>query len=240
MKKVLLVSASKAFLQRNMNLLMTRGFQLLTATGGAEALKLHKEYFFDLILADLELEGMDGNRFCSLLRAEENLRHVPVILICHNISSSIERVKQSNASAIIMKPIDPIQLVETIGRFIDVQIGRNKRVVLKVVVISKNYAHEFTCFSHDLSTTGILIETEYHLELCSRIVCRFSLPGSCQIETAGEVVRSLSTLDSKCLYGIKFFNLPLSCRRGINDYVASQSISTDRARAGMYLSPHNV
>lgn len=221
MKKVLLASASRAFLNRNTNLLLKRGFQLFTATSGAEALRLHEEHLFDLILSDLELEDMAGNKFCYLAHTGEPKRHVPVILTCHNIPGTLERVRQSGASAILIKPIDPIQLVETIGRFIDLQIGMSTRVVLDVTVIISKYNEEFTCFSHDLSNAGILLETGYQLDLGDRIVCRFTLPGSCQIEAVGEVIRSMSTLEGKALYGVKFIDLPLSCRRGIDDYVAS-------------------
>jgi len=240
MKKVLLASASRAFLNRITNLLLKRGFQLFTATSGAEALKLHHEHFFDLILSDLELEDMGGNKFCSLTHSGESLRYVPVILTCHNIPASIEKVRRSGASAILIKPIDPLQLVETIGRFIDLQIGKSKRVVLKVTVISRKHEQEFTCFSHDLSNTGILLETDYQLELGNRIVCRFALPGSCQIEAEGEVIRSMCTLEGKALYGVKFIDLPLSCRRGIDDYVASNAHAVNSARNQALHAPQGV
>lgn len=235
MKKVLLASASRAFLNRNTNLLLKRGFQLFTATSGAEALKLHEEHFFDLILSDLELEDMAGNKFCSLAHTGDAFWHVPVILTCHNTPASIEKVRQSGASAILVKPIDPIQLVETIGRFIDLQIGKSKRVILKVTVMSRKDGQEFTCFSHDLSNTGILLETDYHLELGNRIVCRFTLPGSYQIEAEGEVIRSMCTLEGNSLYGIKFIDLSLSFRRWIDDYVASNAHASNPARNH---SPH--
>lgn len=223
MKKVLLASASRAFLNRNSNLLLKRGFQLFTATSGAAALSLHEEQGFDLILSDLELEDMAGIKFCSLVSAGEGLRPVTVILTCHNTPASIEKVRQSGASAILVKPIDPLQLVETIGRFIDLQIGKSKRVVLKVTVFSRKHGQEFTCFSHDLSNTGILLETGHRLALGNRMVCRFTLPGSCQIVAEAEVARSMCTLDGNALYGVKFIDLPLSCRRSIDDYISADA-----------------
>jgi CheY-like chemotaxis protein len=71
MKKVLLASASRVFLKRNANLLKGRGFQLITTLSGAEALKLHKENLFDLVLADLKLEDMCGCTLLSMVRDEE-------------------------------------------------------------------------------------------------------------------------------------------------------------------------
>jgi len=230
MKKILLTSASKVFLKRNSNLLMRRGFQLITTMSGAEALKLCKENLIDLILSDFELADMSGCTLCSLVRADEKVRHVPVVLFCHNIPGSIERVEQSGASAMILKPVDPMQLLETISSYIDLQIGRNKRVVLKVSVLSKKQDLEFICFSHDISNTGILLETDYQLALGSRIICQFTLPDSCPMKIEGEIIRCMSALECENLYGVKFIDIPLSFRREIDNYVASIASSTAGAK----------
>jgi len=225
MKKVLLVSSSRVFLKRNSNLLQGRGFQLFTAMSGAEALKLQRESFFDLILADLKLEDMCGCTLFTLLRSEEDSQHVPVILICHKFSGSMERVQQSGASAMLLKPIDPVQLIETIGSFLDMQIGRSKRVVLNVKVLVKKIDLEFYCLSHDISNTGILLEAEYQLESGSRILCQFTLPGSIRIETEGEVIRFVSTREDECLYGVKFIDLSLTYHKAIDRFLATPAVS---------------
>lgn len=221
MKKVLLASASKVFLRRNTNLLMRRGFQLCAAPSGSESLKLHAEHHFDLILADFKLEDMCGCTLCSLIRRNETARHVPIILTCHNIEGSIERVEQSGADAMLLKPIDPLLLLETLGRFIGLQLGRSKRVVLKVTVYGKDELLEFTCLSHDVSTTGILLETDHQLALESHIICRFTLPDTGTIETEGQVVRCMSGTECENIYGVKFIALPRSCHREIDGYIAS-------------------
>jgi len=221
MKKVLLTSMSKVFLRRNANLLMRRGFQLFTALSGSESLKLHEELGFDLILADFKLEDMCGCTLCSLIRKKETSQHVPIILTCHNIEGSIERVQQSGADAMLLKPIDPMHLMETLGNFLGLQLGRSKRVVLKVTVFSKDQLMEFTCFSHDISNTGILLETDQQLALKSRIICRFTLPDNCHIEAEGQVIRCLSGVERENIYGVKFISLPHSIRRAIDNYVAS-------------------
>lgn len=223
MKKILLVSTSKLFLKRNSSLLTGRGLQVFTASCGEEAIKLHEEHLFDLILSELELEGMDGSRLCSEVHMMKGARHVPVILICYDIFNSIRRVEQSGANAMILKPIDPIQLLETIGSFIEMQLGRSKRVVLNVKVISKQLDLEFLCFSHDISNTGILLETEHQLSLGSRIICRFTLIDSLEIELEGEVIRCMNVMECKNIYGIKFLAVPLSYRKAIDSYIASMS-----------------
>jgi len=223
MKKVLLASASRIFLKKSSSLLSQRGFQLITLSNGSEALRLHADYQFDLILADLQLEDMSGCTLCSLVRREERVRHIPVVLICHNIEGSIKRIEESGASAMLLKPIEPVQLLETIGSFIDLQMVRSNRVMLNVKVLSRKSDLEFSGLSHDISKTGILLETENQLDVGSRIICRFALPGSCQVEIEGEVMRAMNTWECKNLYGIKFTALPLPFRREIDNYVTTKA-----------------
>lgn len=219
--KILIVSASKVFLSRNSKLLMQRGLQLFTVLNGTGALKMHTDIVFDLIISDYELEDMNGCTLCSLLR---ELGDVPVILICNNRPGSVDRVTQSGASAMLLKPIDPIQLLLTIGRLTGSQLVRSKRVVLKVKVSSRLKDFEFTCFSHDISNTGILVETEHDLYLGDRARCAFILPDSFRIESEVEIIRCINRLDGNNLYGFRFIDIPISSRRAIDHYVSSAEI----------------
>jgi hypothetical protein len=84
---------------------------------------------------------------------------------------------------------------------------------------------EFFCFSHNISNSGILLETENHLAVGSRIVCQFSLAGSCRIETEGEISRSMTGLDGTYLYGVKFIDLNPESRSAIDNYILSMPFS---------------
>lgn len=237
MKKVLLVSASKVFLTRNTNLLVGRGFLVFTATNGTTALDLHREHCFDLVLSELELEDMDGCTLCCDVRMAGNSRHLPVILICYDIGNSIKKVEQSGASAMLLKPVDPTQLLETVGSFLDMQVARSKRVALTVNVTSMTQHLEFICISRDISNTGILLETEHQLSLGSRIICKFRLTDTCQVEAAGEIIRCMSGADSKNYYGVKFHALPAHYCQAIDDYVARNA---HLARTAPYPALHRT
>jgi len=221
MKKILLVSASEVFLKRNTNLLMRRGLQLFSTTSGEETLYLHKELSFDLIISDFNLEDMGGFELCALIRNRENSRQVVIILTCQNIKGHLELVELCGASAIILKPIDPIQLLKVVGDFLNMQIVRSHRVELRVKVICKDQNLEFICLSHDVSDTGILIQTEHELELESRIICQFTIPPSCPVEAEGKVVRSAREMDGSHLYGVRFIDIQMSSQRAILNYVNS-------------------
>jgi CheY-like chemotaxis protein len=218
MQKVLITSAAQLFLNRNLELLRRRGLQLCSVTRGEDALKLHKKYRFDLILSDMVLEEMDGCTLCHQILRDGN---VPVIIICHNTPINIEKVEQSGARAFILKPVNPVQLMEVVGNFVELQESKSQRVLLNVPVLSKTSDDEFFCRAHNISNTGMLLASEYQLALGKRIICQFTLPDSTPVEAKGEVVRSESTFESKTLYGVKFVDHPSFHQDAIHSYVSS-------------------
>ncbi len=218
MKKVLLASAAQLFLNRNLELLRRRGFQLCSCTRGEDAVRLNEKYHFDLILTDMVLEETDGCTLCSRLLQNGE---VPVILVCHNTPNNMEKVEQSGAIAVILKPVDPVQLMEIVGRYINLSESKSQRVKLKVEVLSKTSEDEFFCLSHDISSTGMSLASEYQLTPGNHVSCQFILPDSSPVETIVEIVRSAETPESKTLYGVKFTDHPEQQRRAINNYVTS-------------------
>lgn len=225
MKKVLMASPSKAFLGRNTTLLSNQEFRFFTASSGLEALKLHEELEFDLILSELELNDMDSCELCSEILRKDNLKLVPVITICHDTAQHIERVKQSNAAAILLRPINPTHLLITIGSFIDMQLARSKRVRLTTMVLIKNHGLASVCDSCDISATGIRLKTEQKLDLGDRISCQFTLPEISQVQAEAEIVRynDASNGKTKNVYGARFIDLQLPNRNAIAKYVASNN-----------------
>ena len=224
MKKVLLTSESCGFLERNTVFLLRRGFRLFTATSGAVALNLHKEHHFDLILADHKLEDMSGYILCSQVNSCDHSQLTPVIIICQNSSENVRRATESRASAVLLKPIDPNKLLATITNFIDLQIVKSRRIALKVPVSCRKLEAEFCCLSHDISNTGILIESN-QLSVGSRVTCELTLPDARHFKGEGEVVRQANTPEGKCLCGIRFINTPISSLRTIISYVVATAAS---------------
>jgi len=221
MKKILIVSSSKSFLERSSNLLNGKEFQVNTAQSGAEALRLHMDHSFDLILSDMHLQDMGGDILCSTVRNGEVAKNPIIILICYESVDDHERVVRCGADAKIIRPVQPEQIIETIGNLLNIQVGRTKRAIFTVKVFAGKGKVEFDCISIDISITGILLETEYRLAVGDRIICRFALPGESQIEVEGDVVRSLDPHNNIRKFGVQFIGLPLSCRKQIERYVES-------------------
>jgi CheY-like chemotaxis protein len=221
MKNILIVSSSPTFVDRNETLLRRTDFRIFRAESSSEAMPIINSELIDLLLLDIQLADISGEQFC---RQVFNLGLEPksvILLVCNDSTDDFERLKESGADALLARPIKPLQLVKTVGQFLTVQLVRSRRVSLRVKVISKKDAIEFYCISHNISLTGMLIETEFSLELGCIILCQFSIPGSIDVETEGEIVRTARTMDGTHQYGVHFTTLNRSFRHEIDLYIAS-------------------
>jgi CheY-like chemotaxis protein len=71
----------------------------------------------DLILLDLNLPRLDGRQFLKMLRKEEKLKSIPVVVLTS--SAADEDVLMSynlDADCFVSKPIDVHQIMKIIGR----------------------------------------------------------------------------------------------------------------------------
>ena len=94
------------------------GFAVVEAHGGAEAVSLARQERPDLILLDVMMSDLDGRDACKVLKMDQSLRHVPVILF----SSADERdVHWSGAGAdgFLQKPFSIRALPDLVHRHLN-------------------------------------------------------------------------------------------------------------------------
>jgi|DewCreStandDraft_1066081.scaffolds.fasta_scaffold02301_3 PAS domain S-box-containing protein len=79
-KRILVVDDSPIELKLTARVLGQAGYEVSTATSGAQALALARENPPDLVLLDLNMPQMDGYEVCRRLKEDEATRAVPVVL----------------------------------------------------------------------------------------------------------------------------------------------------------------
>jgi CheY-like chemotaxis protein len=87
------------------------GHRVREAANGAEALELARAEKPELILTDLMMPIMDGAVLIELLRGDECLARVPVVLVSAVPEPGV------NADAVIRKPFSPDQIIAIAQRF---------------------------------------------------------------------------------------------------------------------------
>ncbi|MGH8678658.1 MAG: response regulator, partial [Burkholderiales bacterium] len=92
------------------------GHQVQLAAGGREALELLRERRVDLVLLDVMMPEVDGYAVLQHLKADEQLRDVPVLMISAvDEIESVVRCIELGAEDYLPKPFDPVLLRARIG-----------------------------------------------------------------------------------------------------------------------------
>jgi len=114
---ILVVEDNPANLKLVREVLKARGYRVLEATSGEEALDAVKFIRPDLILMDIQLPGMDGLTATRRLKGDPLTRDIPTIaLTAHAMPRDEARVMEAGCAGYISKPIDtanfPIRVAE--------------------------------------------------------------------------------------------------------------------------------
>lgn len=87
--------------------LATPDVSLETAADGAEALAKLKAGPYDLALVDLDMPVMDGFELIGRIRADEALKHIPVVVVTgREDMAAIDRAFQAGATSFVVKPLN--------------------------------------------------------------------------------------------------------------------------------------
>ena len=80
-KKILLVEDDRKMLDVMRRYLENRGFSVIFTDNGSEALMLARDSKPDLVVADVEVPGLDGFGLCKAIKCSAETAGIPVIII---------------------------------------------------------------------------------------------------------------------------------------------------------------
>ena len=116
-KRILVVDDQREILDVTSLVLQSAGYATETASSGDEALERLISEPFDLVLLDINMPGMDGWETLRLLRADDQLEQLVVIMfsVKGEVSDKVHSL-QEGASGFITKPFVVDELVRRIDR----------------------------------------------------------------------------------------------------------------------------
>ena len=118
-KKILIVDDEPDILRATKVRLMSFGYEVITAGDGNDIANLVLKSAPDLILLDLRLPRMDGDKICVMLKADNKFKHIPVIIFTASSDlTTTKKVKDSGAEGYLIKPFDTEELLKTIKKFL--------------------------------------------------------------------------------------------------------------------------
>ncbi|GEM_PF-656773 len=145
-KTIMVVEDSQTSRKVISMLLGRKGYTIIEAKSGSEALQRSEEIIPDLVLLDVVLPDMTGYEVLSRLRKSAGLAEVPVIMLTGQSKPS-DRLKGlfHGSNEYLTKPFDPAKLLAVLEKYLEkpttepvaaVPAG-NKRIEVVVPIIAK-------------------------------------------------------------------------------------------------------
>ena len=101
------------------DLLGSAGFDVLEATDGEGAVAQAEAAVPDLILLDIQLPGIDGYEVTRLIKANEALRRIPLIVVTsYALSGDDAKALAAGADAYVAKPFSPRALLAKVREYL--------------------------------------------------------------------------------------------------------------------------
>jgi PAS domain S-box-containing protein len=102
-------------------LLRKAGYSVLTAEDGLQGFNIAKQAQPDLVISDVCMPGMNGLEFCRLLRSDNDLRSVPILLLSalQNDTESVVEGLRAGADEYLEVPFDASRLVAKVARLLE-------------------------------------------------------------------------------------------------------------------------
>lgn len=89
------------------------------AEDGAVALSMLKAQRFDFVVSDINMPNMNGFELLKAIKAEETLRHLPVLMVTAEArKEDIVLAAQSGAAGYIVKPFSKATLEDKVQRIL--------------------------------------------------------------------------------------------------------------------------
>ena len=160
-KRILVVEdndANRVMLCRRLN---KHGYLTTEAANGREALDALGKQWFDLVLCDIMMPGVDGYEVLRAMKIDDDLSAIPVIMISAvDEVESIVRCIEMGAEDYLQKPYDPVLLNARINACLDKRRLREQEVAYLRAVA-------------DLTTAAKLVEQgQFHPALLSAVADR--------------------------------------------------------------------
>ena len=102
------------------DLLNAHGHETEPVTDSREALDAARTFKPDLVITDIQLPYVTGIELMELLRADEDLKDVPIMAVtAYAAAGDDERIRAAGAQAYVSKPISVMRFAETVDQLLE-------------------------------------------------------------------------------------------------------------------------
>jgi len=118
-KTILIVEDNGLNMKFMTDLLQAHGYDILQSVDGIDTFDLAREHQPNLIIMDIQLPEISGIEHTKMLKADDALRDIPVLVVtAFAMKSDEEKCFEAGCDGYVSKPISIPQFFETINELI--------------------------------------------------------------------------------------------------------------------------
>ena len=121
MKKIILIADDSSTVRKFVSFsLASKGFKVLTASDGMEAIEMMPSNKVDLIITDLNMPNLDGFKFIQSIRGNDEYSQIPIIILSSlSKSEEIQKGITCGADSYLVKPFDPKRIQYEVSKYLN-------------------------------------------------------------------------------------------------------------------------
>src|SRR4051812_2483832 len=118
--KILIVEDNELNMKLFDDLLSAHGYETFKTRDGSQVLELARAHKPDLILMDIQLPEVSGLEVTKWLKAEKDLKHIPVVAVtAFAMKGDEEKIRQGGCEDYISKPIALGDFIQIVQKYLD-------------------------------------------------------------------------------------------------------------------------
>ena len=121
-KTILIVEDDDLSMKLATDLLHAHGYETLQSVDGMDTLQIAREHQPDLIIMDIQLPEVSGLEQTKMLKADEALKHLPVLAVtAFAMQKDEQKCLEAGCDGYIAKPISVTHFLETVETLLNGQ-----------------------------------------------------------------------------------------------------------------------
>jgi len=118
-RKILAIEDDPTYIRLLKTCLEAKGYTVVFVTDGLQALNKVRQVKPDLIITDLMLPGMDGHKFCRMVKFDKTTGSIPIIMLTARDLDKEEEMSKKVGADMFLSKTQPIQeLLKVIPKLI--------------------------------------------------------------------------------------------------------------------------
>jgi len=177
-KTLLIVDDVDFFIQHQISHLGHKNYNIHTACSGSDGLKKARSLKPDLILMDLFMPDINGDRICRILKQNPETSSIPVVMVSSGATGKSRAVSVSaNCDGLIFKPVRRDLLLSVVENLLETNHRVHNRIQVSIPGTAILDEHEHPVTIHTLSRDGAFVEMGPKLIRGDLLELSFPLPG---------------------------------------------------------------